>query len=620
MDPTIDSGRRSDPPPPSPPPTATSKRRVRTISTLTQEQVRKKRDNDREAQRAFRERTKTRIHVLEDEVAALKAECRTLERSKAPELQALIEDNRALRSQIQRLTQLARPLVSLLTSDTDNAGDGVDHESLPSPAAHRPPGNSSATHAMTDGLADATNAWPSPSTQSNIQSAVKETEGTRPHPSPQSSSQYNAAMAQTSNFVREHQQQGWFQDRSNDHERHSTGNIGQDVDMGVETQAASQACTYPESLPQSVGFSPPGNDYLARDDRSLSSTTRRPQEHARYGAVTTDGSHDPRITYSNAFNTGQLVAHQRAYCTSSNASLVHASSPQNSIAPGYRDAESGSYPRYVTSSHNADVYLVADDYLDGVMTNISSLKPHAAPQGPTAPTNSTVPPFAWAQPEANEKITMSTILPKHMEATCPLDQILLDFLTSRRLLAAQGTPASVLVGPLKPSITGLVNPSFKSSAHAAIRVMADVVSTFKDTKLQEQLGFFYIMYSTMRWQIAPTDETFESLPLWLRPTVFQVVVPHAAWIDNIPWPRIRDLLIQNPTKYTFRDFSELYANNVNLNWPFDAADAVMPKTDGSDELVMNPLFEKHIRKLECWSVSEPFKERFPEFAAAIEDS
>lgn len=95
---------------------------------------------------------------------------------------------------------------------------------------------------------------------------------------------------------------------------------------------------------------------------------------------------------------------------------------------------------------------------------------------------------------------MSTILPKHVEATCPLDQILFDFLTSRRLLAAQGTPASVLVAPL---ITGLVNPSFKSSAHAAIRVMADVVSTFKDTKLQEKLGFFYIMYSTMRVSSSP---------------------------------------------------------------------------------------------------------------------
>lgn len=157
-----------------------------------------------------------------------------------------------------------------------------------------------------------------------------------------------------------------------------------------------------------------------------------------------------------------------------------------------------------SSRYNINVfYLVADDYLDGVMTNMSSSKNHAAPQGPTVSSNSTIPPFTWAHPEPNKNITMSTILPKHMEATCPLDQILLDFLTSRRLLAAQGTPASVLVGPLNPSITGLVNPSFKGSAHAAIRVMADVVSTFKDTKLQEQLGFFYIMYSTMRVSPGP---------------------------------------------------------------------------------------------------------------------
>lgn len=137
------------------------------------------------------------------------------------------------------------------------------------------------------------------------------------------------------------------------------------------------------------------------------------------------------------------------------------------------------------------------------MTNISPLENHGAPEGPTASSNLTIPSFGWAQPEANNKITMSTILPKHMEATCPLDQILLDFLASRRLLAAQGTPASVLVGPLKPSITGLVKPGFKATAHAAIRVMADVVSTFEDTKLQEQLGFFYIMYSTMRVSSIP---------------------------------------------------------------------------------------------------------------------
>lgn len=82
-------------------------------------------------------------------------------------------------------------------------------------------------------------------------------------------------------------------------------------------------------------------------------------------------------------------------------------------------------------------------------------------------------------------------------------------------------------------------------------------------------------------------------------------------------PRVRDLLIQDPRKYIFQDFSELYAREASLNWPFDAADAVMSKGESSDEVMMNPLFEKHLQKLESWSVGELFKERFPELAAAI---
>lgn len=43
----------------------------------------------------------------------------------------------------------------------------------------------------------------------------------------------------------------------------------------------------------------------------------------------------------------------------------------------------------------------------------------------------------------------------------------------------------------------------------------------------------------------------------------------------------------------------------------------MPKSDDSGEVLMNPLFEKHVRTLGCWSVGEPFKERFPELAVAM---
>lgn len=147
---------------------------------------------------------------------------------------------------------------------------------------------------------------------------------------------------------------------------------------------------------------------------------------------------------------------------------------------------------------------LSDNYLDGGIITThslqgSSVSPHATTSSPSPALSS-----SWVQPETIEQLSMYNILPKHLAATCPLDQILIDFLTSRRLLAAQGTPITTLVGPPKPSISGLLNPKFKTAAHAASRVMVDVVSTFKDTNLREQLGFLYIMYATMRVRSIPT--------------------------------------------------------------------------------------------------------------------
>lgn len=96
------------------------------------------------------------------------------------------------------------------------------------------------------------------------------------------------------------------------------------------------------------------------------------------------------------------------------------------------------------------------------------------------------------------------------------------------------------------------------------------------------------------------------------------MIPHPAWIDNIPWPRVRDLLIEDPNKYSFEKFSEAYSQTVNVNWPFEPMDAVVRIGAGSlGEVILNPLFEKHIQKLSNWTVSRDFELRFPEAAAVI---
>lgn len=73
------------------------------------------------------------------------------------------------------------------------------------------------------------------------------------------------------------------------------------------------------------------------------------------------------------------------------------------------------------------------------------------------------------------------------------------------------------------------------------------------------------------------------------------------------------MLIETPEKYPFPVFSELYSQHVTLNWPYDALDTVSHQ---GNNVVLNPIFKKHIRKLDNWTVSGHFKEYLPEMAAA----
>ena len=70
-------------------------------------------------------------------------------------------------------------------------------------------------------------------------------------------------------------------------------------------------------------------------------------------------------------------------------------------------------------------------------------------------------------------------------------------------------------------------------------------------------------------------------------------------------------------KYPFREFSEMYSRNVKLTWPHEPLDSVMQSSVDEKEFTMNPLFEKHIRKLDSWTVGDPFKKQYAELVAAM---
>jgi hypothetical protein len=93
---------------------------------------------------------------------------------------------------------------------------------------------------------------------------------------------------------------------------------------------------------------------------------------------------------------------------------------------------------------------------------------------------------------------------RNIPPSCPLDSILLEFLSSRQQLVAQGVPSAVVVGPPYPSILPLLNPEKKIEAHPLTRVFADILGSFEMlSKLPEQVAILYVMFLVMRVCCSP---------------------------------------------------------------------------------------------------------------------
>lgn len=200
--------------------------------------------------------------------------------------------------------------------------------------------------------------------------------------------------------------------------------------------------------------------------------------------------------------------------------------------------------------------------------------------------------------------------------TCPLDSLLLDFLHERKQRAAEGHSVHDVIGPRYPSVSSLLNPMQSVHSHPLSRVFTDILAKFPDISgLPERVAVLYIMFLVMRWQVSPTRENYERLPPWMHPLRCQILTPHPAWIDHLPFPGMRDKLVRlyNPTDYHFENFFIPYTTTLELSWPYDDTDTLLRSPD-SGELVINPVFERHLRNLNNWKLGDAFARAFPVLA------
>jgi hypothetical protein len=190
---------------------------------------------------------------------------------------------------------------------------------------------------------------------------------------------------------------------------------------------------------------------------------------------------------------------------------------------------------------------------------------------------------------------------------------LLDFLNERRQRAAEGLPVQEVVGPRYPSVSSLLNPANSAFSHPLSKVFTDILSTFPDiSTLPERIAVLYVMFLLMRWQISPTQANWERLPEWFRPTHGQLTIDHPAWVDHIPFPVMREKIVQTQETHeiVFDNFFIPFTTTLNLSWPYEDTDALLQGPDG-DEVVINPVFERHLRNLKNWSLGERFVKAFP---------
>ena len=203
---------------------------------------------------------------------------------------------------------------------------------------------------------------------------------------------------------------------------------------------------------------------------------------------------------------------------------------------------------------------------------------------------------------------------RNIGPTCPLDGLLLDFLAERRQRAAEGVPAQKLVGPAYPSISSLLKPERSIYSHPLSKFFTDILATFPDlSTLPEQVAVLYIMFLIMRWQIHPTQEAYERLPEWVTPRPSQLFTPHPAWVDHLPWPRMRDKMVYLYPSIALENFFIPYTTTLSLNWPYDPSDTLQ-SVPNSEELLISPVFERHLRDLSNWTLGPAFAKTFPALA------
>ncbi|KAJ4286771.1 hypothetical protein N0V90_013023 [Kalmusia sp. IMI 367209] len=210
-------------------------------------------------------------------------------------------------------------------------------------------------------------------------------------------------------------------------------------------------------------------------------------------------------------------------------------------------------------------------------------------------------------------------MPLNTSPTCMSDHILQTFVASRWETYAFQTSGRVKSYPDKPDLSALLDARPNRNVDETSSIVGDIIRSYNEIDtLPKKVAVHYIMSTLMKWQVLRTQASFEAMPEWLRPEPIQLERPHASWIDRIPWPKVREYLIDHP-EVKFDDFASAYSTSFNIKWNYNPESVIMTAfNDEKSGILINPVYEEHLRQLKNWTVEGVFRRRFPDMTEIID--
>ncbi|KJR83826.1 uncharacterized protein SPSK_04278 [Sporothrix schenckii 1099-18] len=273
----------------------------------------------------------------------------------------------------------------------------------------------------------------------------------------------------------------------------------------------------------------------------------------------------------------------------------------------------GSQPQSVDLTNDAAAAAAAASALaGGAPGTSSSIGSCVSPPDDTTSASGQSGAVTAALPEVVKKPW--EIPPADGPPTCLSDQILQGFITSK---VHQRSVNGALAFGLKPNLCSLLEKD-RRTCDAISDIVGDIVrSYFEIDTLPKQVAVFYIMCSLLKWLVLLDKPSWDLLPAWLRPTRTQISTPHAAWIDRIPWPAVRNYLISHP-EITLDHFAAVYSTSFSIRWPYDPTHVLLKAVAPDTDVTINPVYEEHIRQLRNWEVGKAFRDRYPDIGNLID--